>query len=1158
MTSIHYSTLGLVVTFIFSSLNAADLKEALVAEYLFSGNWNDTSEHRNHLVSEGAQFGTDRFGNLNGAARFNKTSFVKAPDTFLPKENGARTISLWAKRDGDPNILRDTTNNIDILTGVILSYGNRPPMVGYGGPWIEMWDAGGPQDWGIRYVARGAQSFLHTGWVTEETQWVHICYVFDRDRLTMYANGQLMNGTSVTSFHRDRDDFLYIGATSNTPGVGFSGLIDDVRIYNRRLHGSEVAQLYDDSEFEFTKQPASIGNSISVGIGSSIKLSVSATAKYQISYQWLKNGIKVDHATGPELTIDGVFYNDAGVYSVNARVGGLDHYSSEIQVFVSNELETIDQDDDGIPDNVENRFGTSPTNPDTDNDGLSDGLELGVGRYKVVKKHFSINTARKEAEKNGGYLATITSQFEQDLIGGIVGGYYDRGFWIGLTDEFSEGVWRWNTGEAFQYSNWYQGEPNNAGAGESFVQMVGGPGWSPAVTATHGGWHDQPTSSGIGGSNYGWCLIEFGSPSDPINADSDGDGILDGDEVFQGLLANDPDTDKDGFNDGIELKAGYDPNDMTSHPKEDVVDGLDVKLAFDGNLKEEISRSVLRQVGEVTFQPDRLGRTDSAVEIDTDGHLILRNFNTINSSEWSFSTWFQFDESQVWDTWTGGDIWKICPPDRLDQPSGMLKARRGGYFSFHSWSQSYPDDQKWFVIDDYLGGRQYPNKRWNHVALTYKNGRLRYYINNTFGWEKSYRDNNSSEKNLLIGLAGGLTLDDFRFYSRQLSDQEVHRIYSELPFYVTDNPQGGTIEEGSPVILTGETTQAENLDYQWFFNGEPLEGQTQKRLFIPEISRDQAGEYLLKISQEGFFQETKTSSINVVGAPIITAHPQSASFEVGQTLSLAVEASGTDSFEYQWNLNGKPFFGANSKELIIDNLLESMSGEFSVRVANQYGEVVSESATIQVEFLDDDSDTIGNWIEVTLGTDPNSSDTDQDGLDDAYEINQSKTDPKSPDSDSDGLTDFVEINETSTSATNPDSDSDGLTDGEEVLSQNQSSNPLLADTDGDGLNDKEERDLSTNPRSSDSDGDGLGDYQEVSNGFDPNVGTEAPEGKLDVLRAVELVFFTLPAKDYRLQKSYDLETWVDSGDVFTATGGYMSQFARQETEKTFWRLIANE
>jgi hypothetical protein len=80
--------------------------------------------------------------------------------------------------------------------------------------------------------------------------------------------------------------------------------------------------------------------------------------------------------------------------------------------------------------------------------------------------------ARAACTNMGGYLVTITSSAENNFIFGI----WPSG-WIGLTDEVTEGIWRWVTGEAYSYSSWNPGEPNNSG-NEDYVQFVGGGRWN--------------------------------------------------------------------------------------------------------------------------------------------------------------------------------------------------------------------------------------------------------------------------------------------------------------------------------------------------------------------------------------------------------------------------------------------------------------------------------------------------------------------------------------------------------------------------------------------------------------------------------------------------------------------------------------------------------
>ncbi len=77
-----------------------------------------------------------------------------------------------------------------------------------------------------------------------------------------------------------------------------------------------------------------------------------------------------------------------------------------------------------------------------------------------------------------------------------------------------------------------------------------------------------------------------------------------------------------------------------------------------------------------------------------------------------------------------------------------------------------------------------------------------------------------------------------------------------------------------------------------------------------------------------------------------------------------------------------------------------------------------------------------------------------------------KPNPKYTDTDGDGLTDYEELNITLTDPEKADTDENGIIDSEE-------------DPDGDGINNRDEIDLGTDPLSSDTDRDNLTDYEEL-------------------------------------------------------------------------------
>ena len=81
-------------------------------------------------------------------------------------------------------------------------------------------------------------------------------------------------------------------------------------------------------------------------------------------------------------------------------------------------------------------------------------------------------TARTNCSNMGGHLVTITSSGEQSFLYAL----WPSG-WIGLTDEVTEGTWKWVTGETYSYSNWNSGEPNNSG-NEDYVQFVSSGRWN--------------------------------------------------------------------------------------------------------------------------------------------------------------------------------------------------------------------------------------------------------------------------------------------------------------------------------------------------------------------------------------------------------------------------------------------------------------------------------------------------------------------------------------------------------------------------------------------------------------------------------------------------------------------------------------------------------
>ena len=83
--------------------------------------------------------------------------------------------------------------------------------------------------------------------------------------------------------------------------------------------------------------------------------------------------------------------------------------------------------------------------------------------------------------------------------------------------------------------------------------------------------------------------------------------------------------------------------------------------------------------------------------------------------------------------------------------------------------------------------------------------------------------------------------------------------------------------------------------------------------------------------------------------PMITTQPIGLSRVAGMSARFSVEASGSPEPVYQWFKDGVAIAGAGHALFEISRLVESDAGDYSVRVTNAVGEVLSESVVLTVE-----------------------------------------------------------------------------------------------------------------------------------------------------------------------------------------------------------------
>lgn len=102
----------------------------------------------------------------------------------------------------------------------------------------------------------------------------------------------------------------------------------------------------------------------------------------------------------------------------------------------------------------------------------STAVEFNGHYYQVYDNSMTWTEAKEYCEKLGGHLVTITSIEENNYIKDlVVSNGKKNAYWLGASDSETEGVWKWVTGEPFEFSDWGTDEPNQDGE-ENYLELL--------------------------------------------------------------------------------------------------------------------------------------------------------------------------------------------------------------------------------------------------------------------------------------------------------------------------------------------------------------------------------------------------------------------------------------------------------------------------------------------------------------------------------------------------------------------------------------------------------------------------------------------------------------------------------------------------------------
>ncbi|XP_060720561.1 CD209 antigen-like protein 2 [Tachysurus vachellii] len=102
--------------------------------------------------------------------------------------------------------------------------------------------------------------------------------------------------------------------------------------------------------------------------------------------------------------------------------------------------------------------------------------------------------SRAECRKNGADLVIIKSREEQDFIDALRSG---KSAWIGLSDQVTEGTWKWVDNTSLTTNYWWSKEPNNFNGDEDCAEIGYIPDDGRPVTNKLNTWNDNSCLSSL-------------------------------------------------------------------------------------------------------------------------------------------------------------------------------------------------------------------------------------------------------------------------------------------------------------------------------------------------------------------------------------------------------------------------------------------------------------------------------------------------------------------------------------------------------------------------------------------------------------------------------------------------------------------------------------
>ena len=382
----------------------------------------------------GISSSTGKFGNGNANTGANDTYIEVADNNALDFGNNNFTVAFWVDKRAQSSNWSNT-------------FGINKWNIGGGGVGSNEWsialttDSSGGNDNRPSFgIENGTTSYAVDS--TSYSQltlntWAHIVGVRDGNYLKLYLNGSLLGSTDIgtISVNNVVSRNLRFGCSANTNYCA-NAIFDEVRIYNRALSPSEVAQLYnwapgpvgywkmDEGTDQYVNDSSGNGYVATLGANSSIATDdpTWTTGKFGNALNFKDNIDYVKTATLPSLSQTTV---TAWIYprSYNDYAKIVDGYDSSFRLNLYSDTGKVMFDASRV-----NDYGTAPK---TNTAVPLNQWTFVAGVYDGTNEYLYMNGV-KQTENRTTYAGTVLASIGYGIGSGKLGG---NEHWIGMLDD---------------------------------------------------------------------------------------------------------------------------------------------------------------------------------------------------------------------------------------------------------------------------------------------------------------------------------------------------------------------------------------------------------------------------------------------------------------------------------------------------------------------------------------------------------------------------------------------------------------------------------------------------------------------------------------------------------------------------------------------------